>query len=61
MNSIKQEATDSAIIHNLQFTFRHKFFNSCEISGRAREEEYVKNLMKRSKRGNGITKLDCDQ
>nr|CAH0109655.1 unnamed protein product [Daphnia galeata] len=56
-----KEAIDSAIIHNLQYTFRHKFFNTSEIKGHGKEDESVRNLTKRSKRGNGIAKLPCDK
>lgn len=50
-----QEAVDSAVIHDLQYTFRTKFFERCQNSTRQRGEQYVKQIMKRSKRGNGIT------
>ncbi|XP_057369465.1 tRNA (guanine(10)-N2)-methyltransferase homolog [Daphnia carinata] len=56
-----KEAADSAIIHDLQYTFRHKFFNTSEIKGRAREDVQAEYLTKRSKRGNGVAKLPCHE
>jgi len=50
-----EEASDSAVIHDIQYTFRTKFFERCQESTRQRGEEYTQHIMKRSKRGNGIT------
>jgi len=56
-----EEAENSAIIHDLQYTFRTKFFERCQDSTRQRGEQYVKQIMKRSKRGNGITEEDLTE
>ena len=51
---------DSAVIHDLQFTFRHRSLqegsdNNDRIT---KEGELAKQLMKRSKRGQGVSQAN---
>lgn len=51
--------TDSAVVHGLQFTFRHRFLNGVtggDSSGRRTgKEKEGDRQMRRGKKGNGIT------